>query len=431
VSRSDYDVVVCGGGVGGLTLAAALGRLSLRVLVLEKHPRPVEVYKGELLQPRSLEILAELGALDALRRTDGVRAHVLECRTADGELIGGLDYRPLGGSFNHVLLHDYRAILAAVGAAAGPSVEIREGARVEELLRDRAGRVAGVRVRSRRQTEEVAAGLIVGADGRLSVVRRLAGIKAVTAPYPHRLVAFDVEGAPPLGPRVTAYLTPTGLRALYPLPNGRARLYVQVASGAFGPIRRAGVERWLAGVVRSTPALRPLEERLLASAARVQLLSAWRGSARALAAPGVALIGDAAHSVHPMAGQGMNSAIADAWLLHEAIRESIAGGGGADGDGDGFPGVADRAAREYEARRLPEVEYVLRLSHHVALLFTATAPLQRGLARWMLRRNGMNRRLQFILTYNMSGFGVRRFTRRDRLYQLGLLRDPNARLQVL
>ena len=68
-----YDVVICGAGVGGLALARALGRQRRRVLLVEKHRTAREVYRGELLQPRSLEILDALGALPAVLARGALR----------------------------------------------------------------------------------------------------------------------------------------------------------------------------------------------------------------------------------------------------------------------------------------------------------------------------------------------------------------------
>jgi 2-polyprenyl-6-methoxyphenol hydroxylase-like FAD-dependent oxidoreductase len=92
----------------------------------------------------------------------------------------------------------------------------------------------------------------------------------------------------------------------------------------------------------------------------------------------------------------------------------------------GRPARIDAAVAQYERRRKRQLTDVARISHHLALAFTTTSGPVRAVSGLMMARNTDNRRLQHILTYNLSGLGLRPFTPRDRLYQLGILRDPNA-----
>lgn len=413
-----YDAVICGAGVGGLALAAALGRAGRRVLLVDKQHADVVVHKGELLQPRTLYILEALGALPTLRARGALPVFLFECRASSGELIGALDYQLLDQPFNYGLLHYYHAIKDALLAAAGNGVEVRFRTRVAGLLRDADGRVTGVRIVSGGIATEVHAPLTVAADGRTSLVRREAGIEAEMFEYPHQLLAFDMEQVEDLGPRVSAFLTPAGLRLLYPLPGRRARLYVQLRPDEFRAIKQRGIASWIEALVATTPGLQHVASQLLASAGRTQVLPAWRFCAPVWTVPGLALVGDAAHCVHPMAGQGMNAAIADAWLLSEYIREA--------GEGPLTPSLVGAALARYEQGRRPQLEFIIRLSHSLSVLFTDTSPLARLIGQRVLRSNRFNRRLQYLLTYNMSGLGVRRFTWMDRIYQFGILPDPRA-----
>ena len=414
----DFDVVVCGAGAGGLALAAALGRRDLRVLVVDKQRRQAAIHKGELLQPRSVQILEELGALDALRARGAIEADALECRTASGALLVTLDYRLLPGPYNAALVHYYSDIKAALATAAGDRVEVRGGTAVAGLLRTRDGRVRGVRVTQDGREHEITSALTVGADGRSSIVRKEAGISAEATKYEHGLLAFDIRDAPQLPARITALLTRDGLRLLYPMPHGRARLYVQLPPGGYASVKR-GMTAWLDELIERTPALAPVAAALRASSDGAQLLPAWRMHADAWCAPGLALVGDAAHCVHPMAAQGMNATIGDARALADALA-AVSRGRSLDA------GALDTALASYERERSDHLLYIARLSHNLARLFTDTSAASRLLYRRMLSRNLDNRRLQYVLTYNVSGLGVRRFTLRDRVYQFGLMRDPRA-----
>jgi 2-polyprenyl-6-methoxyphenol hydroxylase-like FAD-dependent oxidoreductase len=179
------------------------------------------------------------------------------------------------------------------------------------------------------------------------------------------------------------------------------------------------MEEWRAHLLATTPGLHIIAHHLPAHFKQAQILGGWRFVASRWSRPGVALLGDAAHNVHPMAGQGMNSAIIDAWLLAQYIREEHHG-----------PALtaeaADRATGRYERMRRKQFKDVARLSHIMSGLYTTTLPLVQFLALRTVQINRTNRRLQYIVTNNMSGLGFRPFTWKDYLHLFGLLPDARA-----
>jgi 2-polyprenyl-6-methoxyphenol hydroxylase-like FAD-dependent oxidoreductase len=408
-----FDVIVCGAGVGGLVLARALGQAGISVLVVDRQRQSRSRFKGEVLQPRSLEIFSALGALRTLADQDGAKAYRLTCRTAAGAELCSLDYTWLGpalGSFGHCLMHRYGEIKGALAVDLPAGVELRRGVSATRLVTDPSGRVSGVELTENGRRWQARANLTMACDGYASRLRAAAGVRVSMQRYDHQLAAFDLAGARPLEPELSVYLTRRGFRVLIPMPDGRAHLYVQVPVGALRASGRDGFPALARELVETTPGLARFGDSVTASLPTAQVMSALRFNAAQWRLPGLALVGDAAHSVHPMAAQGMNAAIADAWTLSEQLASATAL----------TPEAMDAAVCRYESVRRERMAYVGRLSHNLTTMFAATSLPVRALRHHMLRRNRDNRRLQQILAYNMSGLGVHRFGLRDRLQQLGL-----------
>ncbi|HWG14320.1 MAG TPA: NAD(P)/FAD-dependent oxidoreductase [Streptosporangiaceae bacterium] len=406
----ECDVAICGAGVAGLTLALMLGQQGRSVLLLEKQRQFRMMHKGELIQPRSLEILAGAGALGALRARGARPVTALACRTAHGDELVSLDYRLLPGPFRHGMVQSYREMLETLAAQLPPSVTLRHGTRADQLVRDRAGRVSGVLAHGDGGTFEVRARLTVASDGHASRLRDAAGISVVPRRYGHQLVGFEIGDAPPLGTQMSAFLTDRGLRALFELGGQRARLYVQIPAEGFRAIGRAKLPEWADALVRSMPVLEPVAEPLRRHLGTVQVLSAWRFITPRWALPGFTVIGDAAHCVHPMVGQGMNAAIGDAAELATALA----------GETVLTAARADQAAARYEHARRPRLAYVSRLSHNMAALLTSSSWPGRVIRPGLLRRNQQNLRLRQRLTSNVAGLTAQPLTAHDWISASGL-----------
>jgi 2-polyprenyl-6-methoxyphenol hydroxylase-like FAD-dependent oxidoreductase len=424
----DYDVVVCGAGVGGLAAARALGAIGLRVLVVDKQRGPRSVAKGEVLQPGALRVLRRWGTDRLLTRGGALRLGELVVRDPGGDPVMTLDYGQLPAADNSLLAHDHVAILEALTAGLGKNVELWRGVRATEALRDGTGRVIGVRLDEGDggPQRDVHAPLVVAADGIGSRLRRAAGIDGKRSDYPHRLVAFELTGAPHRPEDFSAYLTDRGLRLVYPLPGGRLRLYVQAEPEELRGMDRDGFARWGEQAVREVPALEPLAEAVGAAAATRQLFPVSRFLAGQLTAPGLALVGESAYAVHPMAAQGMNSAITSAAALADQLADRLVPSARPETPEPPGPDAVDAALHGYELDRLPVLGHAARTSDNAARMVTELTWPGRLLGRRAVRCTGANPRLLHTITYNMAGLGPRPLTLLDRFHQIGLLPDPRA-----
>ncbi|MFG2525975.1 FAD-dependent oxidoreductase [Streptomyces sp. NPDC048527] len=446
-----YDVLVCGAGVAGLAAARALGDLGLHVLLLDKQRAPRDIAKGEVLQPGALRVLRRWGTEQLLCERGAVGLDRLVVRSPDGAALMALDYGQLPEGDRSLLAHDHAEILRALAEGLPPTVEIRRGTLVREALREPDGRVTGLVLTSDRGSEgdsaagpdddaaghlagqagrTVRAPLVVAADGISSRLRRAAGIGGKRVDYPHRLVSVELtrsdEGTRtgPVPGDFSAYLTHRGLRLVYPLPRGRVRLYLQTEPDELRGLGGARFTAWLQEAVAEVPALAGFGWALAEGAGSRQVFSVSRYLAERFAAPGLALVGEAGYAVHPMAAQGMNTAITSAASLADRLAPLLPAAGG------GRPmldaATVDAALDAYEAERRPFLASAAKTSANAARMVTDLAWPGRVVGRRAVRCTGANPRLLHIVTHNMAGLGPRPLTPLDRLQQIGLLPDPHA-----
>jgi len=312
---------IAGGGPAGMMLGLLLARAGIPVVVLEKHADFLRDFRGDTVHPSTLEVMHELGILDALLQ----RPHT-ELRQLAGQIgndrvtVADFSHLPTKCKFVAMMPQwDFLDFLAE-RARAYPTFTLMMRAEVEELVEDN-GRVFGVRAHTPDGPLEVRADLVVGADGRSSVVRELA-----------RLVIEDI-GAPidVLWLRLSQH--PTDGNANLNLRNGHFFVMLNrndywqcayvIPKDGYEEVRRAGLEAFRAEIVGIVPFLADRVHEIQSwddvklLTVRIDRLTQWHRL-------GLLCIGDAAHAMSPIGGVGINLAIQDAVatanLLHEPLR---------------------------------------------------------------------------------------------------------------
>jgi 2-polyprenyl-6-methoxyphenol hydroxylase-like FAD-dependent oxidoreductase len=302
--------VIAGGGPAGIMLGLLLARAGVAVMVLEKHRDFLRDFRGDTIHPSTLQIMYELGVLDAFL----ARAHqeVRELRGIIGRSeISLADFTHLPTHCKFIALMpqwDFLNFLAEAGSRF-PGFHLRTEAEVTDLVAE-GGRIIGVQGHGPEGPFEVRADLVVGADGRHSVVRERAGLRVTNLGAP-----IDV-----LWMRLSKRAGDPG-QTLGRINHGRMLVtldrgdYWQCAfvirKGGFDQIRERGLASFQGDIVRIAPFLGDRVAELddwddvkLLTVAVDRLERWWR--------PGLLCIGDCAHAMSPIGGVGINLAIQDA-----------------------------------------------------------------------------------------------------------------------
>lgn len=318
MASGTYDIITVGGGLGGATLAKVMAEHGARVLVLERELEFKDRVRGEIMSPWGVAEARELGIAELLRNTC---AHELRWwdvylgtdQIGHRDLIATTPQKAPAFTFFHpkmqeVLLH----------AAAEAGAEVRRGATVRDV---QPGTLPLVNLEHQGRVEELCAQLVVGVDGRTSMVRKWAGFDVHHDPDRLLLagVLFEQMALPP---EDAGYwlLNPSLGQAvpLFPQGQGRVRAYFTYQSDA--PFRLQGDVALPRLIEESVKTGAPAD--FYAGVRAVGPLATFNGADTWVEHPykqGVELAGDAAASNDPSHGQGLSLTLRDVRVLRDRL----------------------------------------------------------------------------------------------------------------
>jgi 2-polyprenyl-6-methoxyphenol hydroxylase-like FAD-dependent oxidoreductase len=321
---------IAGGGPAGMMLGFLLARAGVRVVVLEKHSDFLRDFRGDTIHPSTLELMYELGILDDLLR----RPHQ-QVRELGGQI--GNEFVMIA-DFSHLATHckfialmpqwDFLDFLTE-HACRHPTFQLKMEAEVVDVLEE-AGRIAGVRAKTLDGPLDIRADLVVGADGRHSIVREKAGLQVDELGAPMDVLWFRVSRRSEDGQQSLGRIT-KGKMVVMLNRNDYWQCAYLIRRGEFDRIKAKGLEAFRTDVVSVVPFLR---DRIieLESWDQLKLLTVKVDRLRKWYRPGLLCIGDAAHAMSPIGGVGINLAIQDAVAAANILAVPLARGSFSIGD---------------------------------------------------------------------------------------------------
>jgi 2-polyprenyl-6-methoxyphenol hydroxylase-like FAD-dependent oxidoreductase len=306
-----------------MMLGLLLARAGVDVLVLEKHADFLRDFRGDTIHPSTLEVVHELGLLDDLRKLSHQEVPQLQ------GYFGGLaltiaDFSHLPVRCPYLVLMpqwDFLNFLAE-HASRLPSFELRMQAEVIGLLEE-GGRMAGLRATTPEGPLEVRASLVIGADGRHSVVRARAGLQVNELGAPMDVLWFGLSRRP-TDPEASMGRFDVGRIFIWLNRGDCWQCGFVIPKGSADRIRDKGLPAFRTSVAQVAPFAADRVDELQDWNA-IKLLTVQVDRLKQWYRPDLLCIGDAAHAMSPVGGVGINLAIQDAVaaanLLAAPLRE--------------------------------------------------------------------------------------------------------------
>jgi 2-polyprenyl-6-methoxyphenol hydroxylase-like FAD-dependent oxidoreductase len=318
---------IVGGGPGGAMLALLLARRGVPVTLLEMHKDFDREFRGDTIHPSVMEILDQIGLAEKLHEIPHTKVTGPTLQFSDGPF-RPFDLGRLKTRFPYVLMLPQVRFLEFIAreAAKYPQFKLIMHANVQHLVEEN-GSVRGVRYLGLDGVHEVRAPLSVAADGRFSLMRRLAGIEPVKTSPPMDVLWFRL-------PKLAGEPEITG-GALGGIGRGRILIMLErtdywqsglvFPKGQYQELRAQGVEVVRQTIAEIEPRFRKNAE-LLTDWQQLTLLSVESSLCPIWHKPGLLLIGDAAHVMSPVGGVGINYAIQDAAVASNVLTKPLLSG---------------------------------------------------------------------------------------------------------
>jgi 2-polyprenyl-6-methoxyphenol hydroxylase-like FAD-dependent oxidoreductase len=326
-SVAETSCCIVGGGPAGIMLSLLLVRRGVPITLLEMHKDFDREFRGDTIHPSIMEVLDQIGLADKLLEIPHTRISSLTIQFADGPF-RPVDLTRLKTRFPYILLTPQVRFLEFIAAEASKFSQFNlvMHANVNQLVQEN-GVVKGIRYVAPDGVHEVRAPLTVGADGRFSQLRRLAGFEPIKTSPPMDVLWFRF-------PRLPGEPDSTG-GAFGRL--GQGRIFILLArtdhwqgglvfpKGHYQELRAQGVEAVRKTIIEIEPRFAKHTE-TLTDWHQLTLLSVESSRCPLWHKPGLLVIGDAAHVMSPVGGVGINYAIQDAVVAANILLDRLKSG---------------------------------------------------------------------------------------------------------
>ena len=316
--------VIAGGGPAGIMTGYLLARAGVPVIVLEKHADFFRDFRGDTIHPSTLELMYELGLLEEFLKQP--HQEVRELRAViNGQTVPIADFTKLPTRCKFIAFMPQWDFLNFLSTHAKqfPSFQLLMEHEVVDLTFDQQ-RVTGVRAKTPRGELEIRADLIIGADGRHSIVQACAGLERQDFGVPIDALWMRISKKQDDPQQSLGFFQQGKLLVLLDRGDYWQCGFV-IPKGGFDEIKARGLQQFQNDIVSFAGFLRDRVAEL-DDWSKIKLLTVQINRLRDWCRDGLLCIGDSAHAMSPAGGVGINLAIQDAVATANLLAEKLRNG---------------------------------------------------------------------------------------------------------
>ena len=313
--------VIVGGGPAGMMAGYLLARAGIEVVVLEKHADFNRDFRGDTIHPSTLELIYDLGLLDEFLKQPHQEARELRA-VVNGQAVPVADFTKLPTHCKFIAFMpqwDFLNFLAS-HAKRFPTFQLHMETEVVDLLMD-GSRVTGVRAKTPTGELDVRADLVIGADGRHSIVNNRAGFERREFGVPIDVLWMRISKKSDDPEQSLGFFQHGKLLVLLDRDDYWQAGFV-IPKGQFDKIKERGLTQFQNEIVGFAGFLRDRVAEL-DDWSKIKLLTVQVNRLRDWCCEGLLCIGDSAHAMSPAGGVGINLAIQDAVATANLLAEKL------------------------------------------------------------------------------------------------------------
>jgi len=363
-----YDFAICGAGPGGAALAHILASRGLRTALIEKQSNFSNEFRGEGIMPSGYYALKSIGfdleKIDLpMQINSKVKAHYRGEHLIDAELPfkddGGLRWVSQPALLEHMIskTENYKEF------------DFFRGHRVNDVIYEN-NRVVGLRGVAGNQEFEFKAKVIIGFDGRTSILRKKLGFEVKDFKQIIDIIWFKIPYPSQFMEPGTAFVNfvPEGFMICPACYDNLLQVGWIITKGSFGKIKKQGVNVWISEMQKHCG--EDFAEHLEINRDKISdrfVLDVGLNRCTTWNKDGALLLGDAAHTMNPVGGQGINIALRDAIVAANHLVPAIID--------NASPAELDVIFNQIEEERLPEVSLIQNIQKRPTTAFKKQNPI--------------------------------------------------------